>query len=96
MNAALLRLARRSPDGIRRWTVPGHSNPARLVPSHHTHPQWRAPAFHWPCPDPLYPGRECVQGLALWDLGRWGFAKTSARELLAKVQRRAADAMANP
>lgn len=60
MNTRLLRLARRI-GGVRYWSVPGHGNPAKLVPSRLT-PQGWGPAAYWPAVDAKGP---CVRGVDL-------------------------------
>ena len=77
MNTALLRMATKDHDGVRRWSVPGAPNQARLVPADKSF--WKATAFHWPCPDPK--GGWMMRGCRL-DWHR-GMAKSVARSLIA-------------
>ena len=47
MNTALLRHARRDPDGTRRWTLPGAHDDVLLIPQRLTPRGW-GDAFYWP------------------------------------------------
>lgn len=80
MNTVLLRLARRnSRNGVRQWTVPGHGNAAKLIPSTVTPDGW-GPSFRWPGVDPR-DGAECVKGVCLWR--HRAIARNAARALVA-------------
>ena len=84
MNTALLRLSRRDPKtGVRRWTVPGFTNAARLVPERHTPDGWGA-AFHWPATE-CY-GAPCDEMMKGVDLGRHRkIARAAARAILDEI-----------
>jgi len=75
VNTVLLRAAHRDANGVRRWTIPGASNQARLLPASLS--QWPAPSFSWPHGD-------VVRGVRL-DWHR-NIAKAAARELIAAFE----------
>lgn len=50
MNTAILKLATRSPNGVRRWPAPvGCSNGFKFIPARIS--MWGVPAVYWPAQD---------------------------------------------
>ena len=80
MNTALLKLATRDRQGVRRWRLKGMPHAVTLMPSQHSH--YAAPTLSWPYKELTGPwAGEWVRRAARVDWHR-GICRAAARELM--------------